>query len=120
MHLNEGAAVIAVGVVVVWYLVRISERLESISQQLENSRSAMQKLQGTGEDIAEELKSYNDTFAANLREEFNNLREEFEWYKDGTFAHELREGQREISTDITGELRDISKTLSKIENNTSQ
>jgi archaellum component FlaC len=103
-------AVILFGLVVVLQLRGISQRLESNHSAVQDLK---EELQGIGKkiaEIAEELHWYKDsTFAHDLKEWLEEVPkdvvEELQWHKSSTFAHELREWLQEISKDITGELQ---------------
>ena len=92
-------------------------QLRGISQQLEGSRLAVQELK---ELVATELRWYKDsTFAHDLKEWLEEAQkevtEELQWHKDLTFAHELKEWIERVEKAA----KEILEKLGNIESNTS-
>jgi predicted PurR-regulated permease PerM len=133
--------VIALGLVGVFLLWRISQQLQGLREEILKINDELQSdkkyafvhdlrewLQEIPKGIVEELQWHKDsTFAHNLREWLQEVPigvvEELQWHKDSTFAHNLREWLEEISESVTEQIqkaaKEISTILASIDDNTS-
>lgn len=100
--------------VVILFGLIVVLQLRGISQRLANNQSAVQdlkeELEEIGKKIGEEFQWYKDsTFAHDLKQWLEEIPkdvvEELQWHKSSTFAHELREWLQEISKDMAAELQ---------------